>query len=90
MPTANIVTVNGITATPICLVGSHQRLWRVQSGSLILHRITSKSPRVEETFIFASSEDGVITDWCELPGSCSGESSHVEAITAHLSHLSRI
>ena len=87
------ITANGITAKQIesANLQANQRLWRVRIGALILHRITSKgglgSP---ETFIFAASETGAITDWCELPGSCGGERSHVEAIISHLNALARI
>jgi len=82
------ITANGITAKQIesANLQMNQRLWRVQVGALILHRITSKGVcrGAPETFIFTASESGAITDWCELPGSCGGERSHVEAITSHL------
>lgn len=33
-----------------------------------------------ETYIFASDENGEITDWCEMPGSFKGGLDHQEAI----------
>ncbi len=87
----NIVSVAGITAQQMwsSVAGSHQRLWRVQTGALILYRVTSKSTRFEaETYIFAATEDGIISDWIELAGSAEGEHTHEDVIAAHMKYLS--
>ena len=93
MNTATAITISGITATLIESddIPSNHRLWRLRSGALIVHRITSKGGITKpETFIFSAREDGTITDWCELSGSCSGERSNEEAIKSHIEALARV
>ena len=70
--------------------GATRKLWRISHAGEVQYVITSAVSVAftgPETYVFAATEDGEVSDWLELDGSFRGAFDHERAIEGYVESL---
>ncbi len=77
-------TATFIKTLPVICTGVSEQLWKMEppleENEFVITSGVNAFGMGNETFIFAASEDGKVTSYLDLPGSCRGEINHSLAI----------